>query len=62
MASVLVPAAEQADCDLHLALISIEESGSAEYAGYYGSRGRRGRWDADEDDFEVGEVFDRTRR
>ena len=42
-ASVLVPAAEQADCDLHLALVSIEESGSAEYTGYYGSRRRWGR-------------------
>ena len=47
VAAVLVPAAEQADCDLHLALVSIEESGSAEYTGYYGSRRR---WsDEDED-------------
>lgn len=60
VASVLVPAAEQADCDLHLALVSIEESGSAEYTGYYGSRRRRGRSDEDEDEFEVGEIFDRT--
>ena len=61
-ASVLVPAAEQADCDLHLALVSIEESGSAEYTGYYGSRRRWGRSGADEEDedFEVGEIFDRT--
>jgi hypothetical protein len=63
VASVLVPAAEQADCDLHLVLISIEESGSAEYTGYYGPR--RPRWsdedeDEDEDGFEVGEVCDRT--
>lgn len=61
-ASVLVPAAEQADCDLHLALVSIEESGSAEYTGdYYGSRRRRGRSDEDEDEgeFEVYEVCDR---
>ena len=65
VASVLVPAAEQADCDLHLVLISIEESGSAEYTGYYGPRRRR--WsdededeDEDEDGFEVGEVCDRT--
>ena len=61
-ASVLVPAAEQADCDLHLALASIEESGSAEYTGgYYGSRRRWGRSDEAEEDeeFEVGEIFDR---
>ena len=59
VAAVLVPAAEQADCDLLLALVSIEESGSAEYVGYR-SRGRWGRSDADDDDeFEVGEVIDR---
>lgn len=64
-ASVLVPAAEQADCDLHLALASIEESGGAEYTGdYYGSRRRWGRSDADEDEedegFEVGDICDRS--
>lgn len=59
-ASILVPAAEQADCDLHLALVSIEESGSAEYTGYYGSRRRRGRPDEEGEDFEVGEIFDRV--
>ena len=60
-ASVLIPAAEQADCDLHLALVSIEESGGAEHTGYYGSRRRgwsRGDND-DEDDFEIIEVYDR---
>ena len=62
VASVLVKAAAEADCDLHLALVSIEESGSAEHTPYYGRR----RWrsddeDADEDEeFEVGEVFDRA--
>ena len=62
VASVLVRAAAEADCDLHLALVSIEESGSAEHTGYYG---RRRRWsrdeeeDEDEDGFEVAEVFDR---
>ena len=57
-ASVLVKAAPEADCDLHLALVSIEESGSAEHTGYYG----RGRWRRDEEDeeFEVAEVFDRA--
>ncbi len=62
-AAILVPAALAADCDLHLALVSIEESGSAEHD--YAPR-RRGRWyrsddngDRDED-FEIGEVFDRS--
>ena len=57
-ASVLIKAAAEADCDLHLALVSIEESGSAEHTGYYG----RGRWSRDEGDeeFEVAEVFDRA--
>jgi hypothetical protein len=59
VAAVLVPAALQADCDLHLALISIEESGSAEYVAD-GSRGRRGRWAADDEvEFEAGEVIER---
>jgi predicted 2-oxoglutarate/Fe(II)-dependent dioxygenase YbiX len=49
-------AATQAGCDLHLALLSIEESGSAEYTENYGSR--RGRW-SEEDEFEAGEVDDR---
>ena len=58
VASVLIKAAAEADCDLHLALVSIEESGSAEHTGYYGRRG----WGRDEDDeeFEVAEVFDRA--
>ncbi|HET6605604.1 MAG TPA: 2OG-Fe(II) oxygenase [Rhodopila sp.] len=63
VASVMVKAAAEADCDLHLALISIEESGSAEYTGYHG-RGR-GRWSRDDEDedgeeFEVGEIFDQS--
>src|SRR4029079_16076224 len=36
-AAVLMAAAQAADCDLHLALIAIEESGSAEYTGYTSS-------------------------
>ena len=56
VANVLVAAAPQAGCDLHLALVSIEESGTAEYADGYGSR--RSRWSND-DEFEVGEVCDR---
>ncbi len=59
VASVLVKAAAEADCDLHLALVSIEESGSAEYTGYYGRR----HWSRDEEEdeeFEVAEVLDRA--
>lgn len=51
VADVLVAAAGQADCEIHLALVSVEETTSAEYAG-------SGRY-WDEDDFEVGEVIDR---
>jgi hypothetical protein len=57
---VLVKAAAEADCDLHLALLSIEESGSAEHTGYYGRR----HWSRDEEEedeeFEVAEVLDRA--
>ena len=61
VASVLLAGAPEAECDLHLALVSIEESGSAEYTGYYG----REHWSRDEDDdeeeeYEAGEVFDRS--
>ena len=57
-ADVLVAAAQQAECDLHLALVTIEESGSAEYYGGY----RRNRWEDtdDDEDFEVVEVFDHS--
>lgn len=49
-AGLLVGAAREADCDLYLALVSIEESGWAEHTGggYWGHH--------DEEDFEVGEV------
>jgi len=60
VASVLVEAAAEADCDLHLALVSIEESGSAEHTGYFGRR----HWSRDEEEedeeFEVAEVIDRA--
>ena len=59
-AAVLVAAASAADCDLHLALVSIKESGSAEYLGSYGSRRRWGADEEDEEDFEVSEVHDRS--
>jgi predicted 2-oxoglutarate/Fe(II)-dependent dioxygenase YbiX len=59
VADVLAGAAEQAGCELYLALVSIEESGGAKYNGYYGSY-RRGRYhDPDDDEFEIGEVYDR---
>jgi hypothetical protein len=49
-ADVLVPAAAQSGCDLHLALISIEQSGPAEYVG-------SGRWsDRDDDAYEPVEI------
>src|SRR5499427_5516685 len=59
-AAVLVAAVSAADCDLHLALVSIKESGSAEHTGYYGSRRRRWSDEEDEEDFEVSEVYDRS--
>lgn len=58
IASVMIPAAEQADCDLYLALVSVEESGWAEYNGSWGRR--KNYWDdddyGDDEDFEIGEV------
>lgn len=57
VAAVLKGAAPRSGCELHLALLSIEESGSAEHTGYYGSRwGRR----EDAEEFEVIEVSDRS--
>lgn len=56
-AEVLIPAAEQAGCDLYLALVSVEESGYAEHVGggYYN---RWGSDDEDNNEFEIGEVLD----
>jgi hypothetical protein len=59
VAAVLVAAASAADCDLHLALVSIEERGSAEHTGYYGARRRGWSDEEDEEDFEVLEVHER---
>jgi len=57
-AMVLSQTAAQTDCELHLALLTIEESGGAEFTGYYS---RRGRWyESDDEDFEAVEVFDRS--
>ncbi len=62
LATVLRAAAAEAGCDIHLGIVHIEESGSAEYNGDYYSR-RRYRRDADDtggnDEYEIGEVFDR---
>ncbi|MFB1486645.1 MULTISPECIES: 2OG-Fe(II) oxygenase [unclassified Thiocapsa] len=54
-AGLLVGAAREADCDIYLALVSIEESGWAEHTGggYWGRH--------DEEDFEVGEVEESRR-
>ncbi len=67
-ATVLTAAAGDAACDLHLALLRIEESGAAEYNGYSGRRWRSRYHDDDEEDgdngdddeFRVAEVFDRS--
>ena len=57
-AAVLKGAAAHSGCELHLALISIEENGIAEHTGYYGSRW--GRSSDDEEEFEAVEVCDRS--
>ena len=62
-AGVLAAAACDAACDLHVALLRIEESGAAEYSGYPGSRWSRRYHDDDddgEDRFRVAEVFERS--
>lgn len=67
-ATVLTAAAGDAACDLHVALLRIEESGAAEYNGYSGRRWRSRYHDDDEEDgdngdddeFRVAEVFDRS--
>jgi predicted 2-oxoglutarate/Fe(II)-dependent dioxygenase YbiX len=56
---VLAAAAPQAGCDIHLALVSIEESGIAEHSDYHPSH-RRWRSAAEEDEFEIIEVSERT--
>jgi hypothetical protein len=60
VAEVRVAAASAAACDLHLALVSITESGRAEHLGYYGARRRGWSDEADAEDFEVGEVYERS--
>lgn len=63
VAEVVRVAAEQAACELHLALVSIKESGGAQYYGDdYGYRRGRRRYEQDGEDFEIGEVYDRYLR
>src|SRR5262245_29895790 len=57
-AALLRTAAPQAGCDLHLALVSIGESGSAQYNGSYRRRYRGYDDDDDSAEFEVVEVLD----
>jgi predicted 2-oxoglutarate/Fe(II)-dependent dioxygenase YbiX len=59
VAALLNSAAPQADCELHLALISIGESGSAQYTGSYRRRYRGYDDDNDREEFEGVEVLDR---
>ena len=64
VANIVADAAQKSGCTLHLALVSIEESGSAEYNGSFRPRYRGHREDDedndDESNFEVGEIFDRS--
>jgi len=59
VAAVLLAATRQAACELHLALLTIAESGSAEYVDYTPRRGQR-RGSYSEENFEISEVFDRS--
>ncbi|MBK7002325.1 MAG: 2OG-Fe(II) oxygenase [Rhodoferax sp.] len=62
VAPVLITATEQAECELHLALLTIAESGSAEHVYHTSRSGRRRRSyynDDDDEELEIGEVYDR---
>ena len=65
IAKVLAAAAPGAGCDLHLALLKVWESGSAEYNGRENWHYRRGRRDSgvedDATEFEVVEVHDSSK-
>jgi len=54
--AAVLAAARQSDSELHLALLTVEESGIADYTGY---DSRRGRWSEPEVELEAGEVDDR---
>ncbi|MEO8248547.1 MAG: 2OG-Fe(II) oxygenase [Burkholderiales bacterium] len=60
-AAVLTAAAEQSDCDLHVALLTIEESGAAEYTGYSAGGGLGYRDYDDEPELEADEVLEHSR-
>ena len=61
VAAVLVDAAAQAGCDLHVALMTVAESGSAEQTGYsQPRRWGRDRDGGDDENFEIGEIIDRS--
>ncbi|MHB8898585.1 MAG: 2OG-Fe(II) oxygenase family protein [Thermoguttaceae bacterium] len=68
-AEVLFEAADGADCVAHLALVTLQQSGSAEggYGDYSYGRGRGYHWSDEEDDenydetgtdYEMGEIFE----
>ena len=59
VAGVLARATPRVRCDVHLALLTIEQTTSAEYTG----RGRSGwgrRSEPDDDDYEEGEVYEHS--
>ncbi len=58
-ASVLAAASRRSGCELHLAQLTREESGSADYTGY-SRHGRRHNDDDDDDGFEASEIGDRS--
>ena len=58
-AQVLAASARQARCDALLALLTIQEDGAAEYNQDFNPRHRRYA-DDDDDEFEAGEVYDRS--
>lgn len=62
IAGVLTEAARRAECDFHLALVTIEETGCAEFTGDYHGRQRYRYHDDDEPEteFEAGELIERT--
>jgi hypothetical protein len=53
VARVVVAAAERAGCDVHLALITVEESGPADYVDHRGGGARRGEDDEEDDEYDV---------
>ena len=60
VAGVLAAAAKRSGCDIHLALMTIEESGAAEYSQDYRPKRRWSSHDDDGDEFEPGEVYERS--